>query len=74
MVRISRRTTSPWPVAHQRQETGGRSLHHLPLPCGAADPPCEAGTPGAGAALRLTAEALGNPCQPVSNAGFQAHP
>ena len=37
----------PCPVAHQRQKTGGRSLHHLPLPCGAADAPCEAGTRGA---------------------------
>ena len=28
-------TTSPCPVAHQRQKSGGRSLHFLPLPCGA---------------------------------------
>ena len=30
MVRIYRRTTSPCPVAHQRQKSGGRSLHFLP--------------------------------------------
>ena len=28
-------TTSPCPVPHQRQKTGGRSLHFLPLRCGA---------------------------------------
>jgi hypothetical protein len=31
MVRIYRRTTSPCPVAHQRQKAWGRSLNFLPL-------------------------------------------
>ncbi len=34
----------------------------------------EAGTRGAGAALRFAAEDSGNPCQPASNAGFRAQP
>ena len=28
-------TTYPSPVPHQRSKRGGRSLHFLPLPCGA---------------------------------------
>ena len=64
----------PSPVPHQRPKRGGRSLHFLPLPCGAADAPCKAGTRGAGAALRFTVEDSGNPCQPTSNADFQAQP
>ena len=28
-------TTSPCPVPHERSKRGGRSLHHLPLQCGA---------------------------------------
>ena len=40
-------TTSPCPVAHQRQKTRGRSLHFLPLLCGATTRRARRGHPGA---------------------------
>ena len=67
-------TTSPSLVPHQRQKTGGRSLHFLPLPCGATKRRARGWTRDAGTALRFTPEDSGNPCQPTSNAGFREQP
>ena len=63
-------TTSPSPVPHQRQKYGGRSLHFLPLPCGATTRRARGWTRDAGAPRGFTPQDLGNPCQPASNAGF----
>ena len=63
----------PAPVAHQRQKSGGRSHHFLPLPVRRHDAPCEGDTRGV-ASLRFIAADAGNPCQTASNKAFRARP
>ena len=64
----------PLPGAAPAVKKGGSLPPLPPPPVRRHDVPCEAGTRGAGAARRFAAEDLGNPCQPMSNAGFQAQP
>ena len=64
----------PSPVAHQRQKTRGRSLHFLPLLCGATTCRARGRTRDAGAPRGFTPEETGNPCQPASNADSRAQP
>ena len=56
------------------QKGGGRSLHFLPLPCGATTRRARGWTRDAGAARGFTAADLGNPCQSASNADSRAQP
>ena len=64
----------PLPGAAPAVKKGGSLPPLPPPPVRRHDAPCEAGTRGDGAALRFTAEDMGNPCQPASNAGFRAQP
>ena len=66
------------PVNTPRCRTSGKKRGVAPStsppPVRRHDAPCEAGTRGAGAALRFTAEDSRNPCQLASSAGFRAQP